>query len=504
MTNVKFDLAIIGGGICGLSHAAAAASKGLKVAVFEKNIRCLDASARNFGLLTQLYDDGARNGRLAARSRELYEFWSRAGGLPFKRTSSLQLAQSESQLKLLHAFSKAVLKKGIMKCEVINAEEAQRLAPALSISSSLHENSKSNKILGALYIHGDALIEPRVLTASLPSFLSSSLSSSIVETSRGVPYTPVTLRCLEAVHSIKQESTNSQHSLKLTTSRGNVAFASHVAVCSGADVVSLLPHVFSKHSSSLKLCKLQMMRLGLPKKLNSTVRETLPLPVTSGLTLRRYPAFSAFAPLEREEMIQAEKDEIADTLGIHIIARPSAKLPRTSFGNVVFNSQNNNTLKEQEMDESEVIVGDSHQYLPLPIISHSSNNLDSRDEVMQNVFDEACDENVTNEILRVAGTMLKGVHGLYQHRIYRNSNEKENNIQQGENAHLLSQWTGMYLQHNKGLLNVNYRSTICETNGKLDEEEDLQGSVHIVTGLGGAGMTLSPALGEDNVNNWFR
>jgi hypothetical protein len=29
------------------------------------------------------------------------------------------------------------------------------------------------------------------------------------------------------------------------------------------------------------------------------------------------------------------------------------------------------------------------------------------------------------------------------------------------------------------------------------------GAVHIVTGIGGKGMTMSPALGEENVERWF-
>jgi len=506
---MKFDLIIIGAGICGLSHAAAAAARGLSVAVFERNARCIDASARNFGLLTQLYDDGARNGQLAARSRELYETWANKGGLPFKRTPSLQLAQSEKQLSLLRAFSKTVNSRGVMKCELLDAKEAQRLVPALSVLSSPYGTANSGEILGALCIQGDALIEPRILTASLPSFLSSS-SSLFGDEKRGTPFQPVSMRFLETVHTISQDG-DSLNSLKLTTSRGQTAFASQVAVCSGADVVSLLPHVYSHHSSSLRLCKLQMMRVGLPmSKQYPTLRETLPLPVTSGLTLRRYPAFSAFAPAEREEMMKSEKDEIADNLGIHIIARPSAKLPRTTFGNVVFSKSKESSWMNQEMDESEVILGDSHQYLPLPRLNTTQNSK-NEDELSskENVFDEASDENVTNEILRIAGTMLKGINGLYLQRTSTNGERSAGSeFGQGEVARLLSQWSGVYLQHDAGLLNVDYRSAVCSA--KNEEVVDHQikvgekgGSVHVVTGLGGAGMTLSPALGEANVQRWF-
>ncbi|MGK9527191.1 FAD-dependent oxidoreductase, partial [Salmonella enterica subsp. enterica] len=43
------DLLIIGAGILGLSHAYAAAKRGLKVKVFERSATPLGASVRNFG-----------------------------------------------------------------------------------------------------------------------------------------------------------------------------------------------------------------------------------------------------------------------------------------------------------------------------------------------------------------------------------------------------------------------------------------------------------------------
>ncbi len=43
------DLLIVGAGILGLSHAYAAAKRGLKVKVFERSATPLGASVRNFG-----------------------------------------------------------------------------------------------------------------------------------------------------------------------------------------------------------------------------------------------------------------------------------------------------------------------------------------------------------------------------------------------------------------------------------------------------------------------
>ena len=71
MASKTFDLIVIGGGILGVSHAFAALSRGLKVALFERCPRAELASVRNFGFLTTLTRDSGGWGRRAARSRNL-------------------------------------------------------------------------------------------------------------------------------------------------------------------------------------------------------------------------------------------------------------------------------------------------------------------------------------------------------------------------------------------------------------------------------------------------
>ena len=73
-----YDLAIVGAGILGLSHAAAASALGLRTLVLEASPHgAIEASARNFGLLTQLYDAPGAWGARASRSRSLYASWAR-------------------------------------------------------------------------------------------------------------------------------------------------------------------------------------------------------------------------------------------------------------------------------------------------------------------------------------------------------------------------------------------------------------------------------------------
>ena len=103
MTQPK-DLLIIGAGILGLSHAYAAAKRGLKVAVFERTATPLGASVRNFG---QALVAGPPPGimlELAKASRDIWGDWAQLAGRQVKRNGSYLFARSEAEEPLLEAF----------------------------------------------------------------------------------------------------------------------------------------------------------------------------------------------------------------------------------------------------------------------------------------------------------------------------------------------------------------------------------------------------------------
>ena len=52
MTARPYDLAIVGAGICGLAHALAAARRGKRVVVIDRDAQANGASIRNFGFIT--------------------------------------------------------------------------------------------------------------------------------------------------------------------------------------------------------------------------------------------------------------------------------------------------------------------------------------------------------------------------------------------------------------------------------------------------------------------
>lgn len=98
------DFLIVGAGILGLSHAYAAARRGLRVKVFDRSATPLGASVRNFG---QALVSGQPPGQmldLARASRPLWAHWAEHAGFALKRNGSLLLARTEQERDLLAAF----------------------------------------------------------------------------------------------------------------------------------------------------------------------------------------------------------------------------------------------------------------------------------------------------------------------------------------------------------------------------------------------------------------
>ncbi|MGE8411025.1 MAG: TIGR03364 family FAD-dependent oxidoreductase [Pseudomonas sp.] len=98
------DLLIVGAGILGLSHAYAAAKRGLRVQVFERSATPLGASVRNFGQALVTGQPPGTLLELAKASREIWADWQQLAGLQLKRNGSYLFARSEAEEQLLEAF----------------------------------------------------------------------------------------------------------------------------------------------------------------------------------------------------------------------------------------------------------------------------------------------------------------------------------------------------------------------------------------------------------------
>src|SRR5579871_4890378 len=105
MMERQADLAIVGAGIIGLAHAYAAASRGLKVVVFERNPRASGASVRNFGLIWPIGQPHGEMYQLALRSRQLWlEILDRAH-LPYWPEGSIHAVYRDDEVDVAQEFA---------------------------------------------------------------------------------------------------------------------------------------------------------------------------------------------------------------------------------------------------------------------------------------------------------------------------------------------------------------------------------------------------------------
>jgi FAD dependent oxidoreductase TIGR03364 len=274
-----FDLAVVGAGIIGLSCARAAALKGLRVVVIDRDVRSSGASVRNFGFITVT---GQERGTAWARARRTGAIWNdvaeQAGIAILQRGLWLTTRRPEAAA-LLEAFLKTEMGEG---CKILSRAEARDCCPVLV----------NDQVQAVLRSSLELRVESREAIPKIAAWLAD--------------------RC--SVAFLRQTSVLSAAPPRIETSRG-VLQAGALVVCPGDDVASLYPEAIAKYQ--VTRCKLQMLRLDNPGF-------CLPGAVMSDLGLVRYPGYAALAesaPLRVR--LEAEQGEYLRH-GIHLIAVQSA------------------------------------------------------------------------------------------------------------------------------------------------------------------------------------
>jgi FAD dependent oxidoreductase TIGR03364 len=151
---------IVGGGVLGTMHAAAARRRGFEVVQLEREAEARGASVRNFGLV---WVSGRRAGpelSLALRARELWsELGAKVPGLGFRAAGSLTLATSDAELSLLKeaATLPDAERRGF---ELLDAAAVRAVNPALR-----------GDFAGGLHCRLDAIVEPRQVLPALRGYL---------------------------------------------------------------------------------------------------------------------------------------------------------------------------------------------------------------------------------------------------------------------------------------------------------------------------------------------
>jgi FAD dependent oxidoreductase TIGR03364 len=274
LTSGRFDLAVVGAGILGLATALAAARRGLRVVVIDRDARANGASVRNFGFVTVT---GQERHEMWARARRTREVWSEvaaAAGIPIIHTGMWMLARRPEAVDVLHAFLQTEMAAG---CRLLTASEAQRRCPELRAAAVLESTTELR-----------------------------------VESREAIPKLAAWLAEAHNVHFVRNTAVLDVDVPVLRTSRGLMR-ADRVAVCPGDDFNSLFPGRLAQ----LTRCKLQMLRLASPGF-------RLPGALMSDLGLGRYPGYAdleAAAPL-KARLAREQPEHLRH--GIHLIVVQSA------------------------------------------------------------------------------------------------------------------------------------------------------------------------------------
>lgn len=171
MTAKGFDIAIIGGGMIGLTLARELGERGARAAVFDAGAAIPQASHAAAGMLAPSFEHCEEFGgpsealyRLGARSLELWAGYAAALEeetgvfVDYRADGALGLSYRDGQTEELAEQAARVAKLG-GDVEMISGDEARTLEPALS-----------GDITAALYAPRDAQIDPRrVMTALFAS-----------------------------------------------------------------------------------------------------------------------------------------------------------------------------------------------------------------------------------------------------------------------------------------------------------------------------------------------
>src|SRR5215471_8167221 len=100
----SYDLAIVGSGVCGLAHALAAARRGKRVIVIDRDDRPNGASIRNFGFVTVTGQQAGECWRRAKRSLEVWIEITAAAKIPVLQRGLLMIARRLEARAVIDAF----------------------------------------------------------------------------------------------------------------------------------------------------------------------------------------------------------------------------------------------------------------------------------------------------------------------------------------------------------------------------------------------------------------
>ena len=138
----KIPIAIIGGGVLGLSVAYSLLQKGFQdIVLLEKNDGFgLEQSGSNSGVMHAgfLYPTGTDMAGFCLEGIRLLYRFCRDHGVPHARTGKLMVAMNSEQEKELHKYFRLAKDNGLKGVEILTADETKKREPCLQVASALY------------------------------------------------------------------------------------------------------------------------------------------------------------------------------------------------------------------------------------------------------------------------------------------------------------------------------------------------------------------------------
>lgn len=291
---MKYDIAVVGSGILGLSHAYAAAEKGLKVLLLERDQVPRGASIQNFGFAMQLGQASGKMLDLAQKSRSIWQKFAESANFNTFQQGSLLFARNDLEVSLLESFY-----------ETRGTQYPVKLLSEKEVST-LYKGHFSH-FKRALHGTNDQVVYSREAIPRLANWISE--------------HPNINAQYKTLVYHIDAETGI------LQTTRGNF-YAEHIFVCSGHDYQTLFAEEIQKLEPIV--CRLQMLRVKPSQDIQ------LQHAIFTGLSCLHYDAFAGLPEIQAlQEKVIAETP-LLDQYKIHLLMTP------TPYG--------------------DIIIGDSHDY----------------------------------------------------------------------------------------------------------------------------------------------
>jgi D-hydroxyproline dehydrogenase subunit beta len=274
-----FDLAVVGAGIVGLSCARAAALKGLRVVVIDRDAQANGASIRNFGYVSVTGQERGAVWNLARRTCAIWQQVAGEAGIDILQRGLWMTGRRPEAVPLLEAFQKTEMGEG---CEILSRAAAQ---------------ARCGELVGR---------DVQAVLAS-PHGLR-------VDSREAIPKVAAWLSSRFGVKFLRDTTVLSVEPPDLKTSCGSVQ-AGAVVVCPGDDLTGLFAPRIAGYRATR--CKLQMQRLAAPGF-------RLPAVLMSDLGLLRYSGYAMLPQAAAlKARLEAEQREHLEQ-GIHLIVVQNA------------------------------------------------------------------------------------------------------------------------------------------------------------------------------------